>query len=413
MSGRSLPLMCALAWLAPAAAWAQGAAQAQPPPAASTREFNIVPIAGGDSDVGLGLGEVSDWARLEPRFTPYRWRLESGAFATFKLRDGNDLISPYQDYYLLLTLPQLGPRRLLRLEVRAAFTEETTLKYFGIGNATPFPAGVPVRQTEYERVHPTVAAEVRITMAPHWFLQTGGVFTQNWLSVPPTTLLGQAAASGPPEIRSMLGTFSPHGVALIEMGAQYDSRDNETVTRSGAYHTLKARLSPAAGSWLPYAYQQVDATFRFYATPVPRWLTLSWRLVGDVLVGAPPFYELARFEETPAIGGGKALRGVPAQRYYGKVKVFENLEARSELLPFTIKGKRLVLGAALFVDAGRVWTELTTRHPELDGTGLGLKYGLGGGLRLQSGQTFVVRADVAWSPDAQPIAAYFAAGEIF
>jgi hypothetical protein len=34
-------------------------------------------------------------------------------------------------------------------------------------------------------------------------------------------------------------------------------------------------------------------------------------------------------------------------------------------------------------------------------------------LRVQEGQTFVVRLDLAWSPDATPIGAYFAAGEIF
>ena len=150
-----------------------------------------------------------------------------------------------------------------------------------------------------------------------------------------------------------------------------------------------------------------------YVTPVPRWLTLSARVVGDVLLGAPPFYELARFEETQALGGGSAVRGVPAQRYHGKVKLFANLEARADLVGFRLRGKPMVLGGALFVDGGRIWTELTRRHPDLDGTGLGLKYGLGGGLRLQQGRTFVVRADVAWSPDARPVSAYFTAGQIF
>src|SRR5262249_5124799 len=118
-------------------------------------------------------------------------------------------------------------------------------------------------------------------------------------------------------------------------------------------------------------------------------------------------------EETPALGGGKAVRGVPAQRYYGKVKLFENLEATSEVLRFAINKKRYALAAAAFLDAGRTWTDLLTPQPELDGTGLGIKYGVGGGLRLQQGETFVIRADVAWSPDARPVGAYFAAGQIF
>jgi hypothetical protein len=38
---------------------------------------------------------------------------------------------------------------------------------------------------------------------------------------------------------------------------------------------------------------------------------------------------------------------------------------------------------------------------------------VGGGLRLQSGDAFVLRGDVAWSPDARPIGAYFAVGHTF
>jgi len=76
----------------------------------------------------------------------------------------------------------------------------------------------------------------------------------------------------------------------------------------------------------------------------------------------------------------------------------------------------MIFGIVGFADAGRVWAD-TSFHPELDGTGIGLKYGVGGGLRLQSGSSFVLRADVAWSPDARalgsPVGGYFAAGQMF
>ena len=91
---------------------------------------------------------------------------------------------------------------------------------------------------------------------------------------------------------------------------------------------------------------------------------MSWRVVGDVLLGQPPFYELARFEEVSAIGGAKGVRGVPAERYYGKVKVFQNLEARSEVARFHIKGKQYTLSAAAFFDAGGV-DRAGRAHPEL------------------------------------------------
>ena len=102
------------------------------------------------------------------------------------------------------------------------------------------------------------------------------------------------------------------------------------------------------------------------------------RVAGDVLVGNPPFAELPRWGDSYAVGGQSGVRGVPAQRYYGKVKVIGNLEARAHFFNFRFLGKDLTLGGAAFADGGRVWAD-TTPHPELDGTGLGIKYGLGGG----------------------------------
>jgi hypothetical protein len=72
----------------------------------------------------------------------------------------------------------------------------------------------------------------------------------------------------------------------------------------------------------------------------------------------------------------------------------------------------MLFGIVGFADGGRVWAD-TSLQPELDGTGIGLKYGVGGGLRLQSGSSFVLRADIAWSPDASPVGGYFSAGQMF
>jgi hemolysin activation/secretion protein len=71
-----------------------------------------------------------------------------------------------------------------------------------------------------------------------------------------------------------------------------------------------------------------------------------------------------------------------------------------------------MLSTVGFFDAGRLWSDFHANE-KLDGKGLGLKLGVGGGLRLQQGQAFVVRTDVAWSPDARPIGAYVTAGQVF
>ena len=226
-------------------------AAAPAPPPGRTLEFNIVPIAGGDSDVGIGGGEVADLARLDPRYRPYRWKLTSEAFITFSTLNGQ-LISPFQDYSLTLTLPDLTSSRRLRLEIRPAFTNERTLKFYGIGNATPLPPpGVSIADTEYQRVHPTLSVEARYRFYKRFYLLAGSVYTQNWLVVPPNGLLARAQASPSAEIREIVGSFAPHGVELLEGGIQYDSRDNETVTRRGQFHTRRHSGQPARGNGAP------------------------------------------------------------------------------------------------------------------------------------------------------------------
>ena len=340
MSGRRTCRVPALvlavgAAAATASAWASG-----PEPAASRghRELNIVPIAGGDSDVGVGFGEVGDWARLAPGVDPYKWRLESGAFITFKHRA--KFIIPFQDYYFLLTLPHLGAGGRWRLDVRPAFTDETTLKYFGLGNASPVPNGGVAADHEYGRIHPTLLVEARLRLGRGFFARFGSVYTHNWLSVRPQSLLATQRDSGTPDQQRLLGELAPHGVELVVLGLEYDTRDGEVVTQHGSFHALKVRLSPRLGDVLPYRYAQVNGTARWYATPIERWWTVSARLMADVLVGSPPFYELARIaDETPGIGGVRAIRGVPAQRYYGKVKLLANLETRSEVFKFEVRRK--------------------------------------------------------------------------
>lgn len=409
--GRRLATALALLALALAGkASAQQAASASPPPPGK-RELAINPVVGGDSDIGLAIGQLSSWARVADGPEGYAWRVETGAFVAFKYRDS--LVVPLQDYYLLFSLPRIGPHDRLRLDVRLSFTARATLKFYGIGNASPEPPpGAGADQAEYGRSYPTMWLRARTRIYGPLELHLGGVGWYSWLDVPEGGILATAQTSGSPVVRDLIGSFAPHGVVLAEAGAIYDSRDNEVVTRHGGYHTVTVRISPAVTGQLPYPYQQLNGTARFYWTPLP-WLTVTWRGVADLLLGQPPFYELERFEETSALGGVKGVRGVPAQRYYGKVKLLQNFEVRSDLWDFQIRRKDYVLGAAAFFDGGRVWTELGQRHPELDGRGVGLKYGVGGGLRLQQGKTFIVRLDLAWSPDANPIGAYFAAGQIF
>ena len=374
-------------------------------------EFNIIPIIGGTSDIGIGIGEFSDLARVSRGADPYLWNVESAAFVSFK-SSTEGLQVPFQDFYMKVTIPRFL-RSGLQLEIRPSYTWESTLGYYGLGNASRAkPPGVSDSYAWYGRVHPALDVELRWRVADHVAALAGARYTQNWLTVVPGSKLEQDIDFGSPEVKHLIGPTGPGGVAVFSYGVQWDSRDSQVSSHRGSFHEAQIKLSPGGTEDFPYRYGQGSLVSRVF---VPIWrddVTLALRGVGDVMAGRPPFYELSRFDDTYALGGPNGVRGIPGQRYSGKVKLFGNIELRNELFSFSALGKPLRFGFVVFFDGGRVWAD-TSSQPALDGRGIGLKYGTGGGLRLQSGETIVLRADIAWSPDASPVGAYFAAGQTF
>jgi outer membrane protein assembly factor BamA len=378
-------------------------------------EIDPVPLIGGNTDIGWGGGAVVVLAEHDPGFRPYRWDLELSGMTTVRPpSSGDGWAFPYQDYYAAIRLPHLL-RDEVSLEAIAAYTNEETLKYYGLGDASK--VGPIASQTdpyyEFRRIHPTVRVDARLHVSGPFYVVVGDAVRYSELQVSANTRLAQDQRSGSPEVRSLLGSFQNAAFDLFEYELMYDTRDDTQEATRGMAHRATLRLSPGGSGAFPYRYGEAGVNLRAYVTPIPNRLTLAARLVGDWQFGDVPFYELAGFEETYAIGGVQGVRGPPAQRYYGRQKVFGNLEARSTLLDFHLFGKPFAAGVVAFVDGGRVWADGIGKHPELDGTGLGLAYGIGGGLRLHQGRAMVVRFDVAWSPDAQPVGAYFSAGEIF
>lgn len=375
-------------------------------------ELTLVPFVGGDSDVGLGGGYIASLAEVGPGYSPFRWRLESATTITFK-REDDSLQLPFTDSYLLLVLPHVIKNRL-RVSFRLSYTREATLKYYGLGNASRIPPDREPQDDYFEhlRVHPTLRVRAESRLAPALLLTWGIAYTHNWLEVPPGTRLAEDMLSGTERERRLLGTDTEHGVLEYSLGVGLDTRDNEVNTHSGHYYTIRADAAPGGVSELPYRWARLNAATRWYVPLVPRRLTLAARVVTDFLLGRPPLYELPRYDDTSAIGGVKGVRGVPAQRYYGKIKLFGNVELRTELFDVSIMGKRHSFGVTGFFDAGRLWADYR-KDSSLDGEGIGLKYGAGGGLRISAGESFVLRLDVAASPDANPVGAYLASGHMF
>ena len=390
------------------------AAESGSKPEKRETEFTIVPFVGGNSDMGFGGGYIASLARLDPKLTPYLYRIETAGAVTVGQDDAGGWRVPYTDVYLLFSFPNLI-RDHFGLDLRVSYTLESNLKYYGLGNASTIDEGIDASDAffEHTRAHPTLSAMFEYRMRPLAF-SAGASYTQNWFEVPEGSLLAGDMASPDPKVRELLGDAESHGVPKLSVGAAWDTRDDETSPTRGLYITEELAVTPRTFGAGDYRFARLDTAVHVFVPLIPRdrRLVFAARVANDLLFGDPPFYELPRFQETFAIGGSKGVRGVPGQRYYGKVKAFANLELRSELFSANILGDERRFGLVGFADFGRLWADYR-RDPELDGTGLGLKYGLGGGLRVASGETFVLRLDVAWSPDANPIGGYLLAGHIF
>jgi hypothetical protein len=369
-------------------------------------EVGIVPLLGGSTDAGIGAGFLANVTVFAPGYTPNLMNVEVAAFLATKA----DGFSPaYQDYYLDASFA-LGDG-LTRLQVRPSYTRETQLPYFGLGNGTEAPeddAAYDRQIYDWARAGPTV--RLRRWLGHDVEALTGLSYTQNLVRVAPETLLAT-------QIRDTDGAGSldvegNHGLVWFEAGLGYDTRDNEVTTSSGHHHAFRLRASPRIGSAIPYEFLRASLILRGYVPLFDGRVVFAARVVGDVLLGDAPLYELGRIDDSPAIGGARGVRGVPAYRYYGDAKVLGNLELRGDLWRFEVADKPYALGAVGFFDGGRVWM-MSDDLPQVDSQGLGLKFGFGGGLRLQQGAAFVVRADLAWSPDARPVSAYLTARHIF
>jgi outer membrane protein assembly factor BamA len=375
-------------------------------------EFTPAPLVGGSSDLGVGGGVIASLARVGPKYNPYLYRLEFVSTTFFKSQQGH-LKVPYFDNYLDLEIPDLVKGRM-KLELRAAYTREATLKYYGIGDAAKLPSHADLDDPfyEYDRIHPEFSAKLRERIIGALAIDLWLTFTYNRLDVPADTLLAEDAHSSNAVVRNLITTFAPHSVATFSYGVEWDTRDNEVSPTKGQWETARVDLSPGGYGGVPQRWGRADGAVRFFVPVGKDGSALAIHGVGDFLFGDPPFYELSRFDDTGAFGGPNGVRGIPAQRYHGMVKLFGQVEFRKMLFHFHALGKSNGVEAALFADGGRLWA---TYHdnPELDGTGVGLKYGLGGGARLVAGTSFVLRGDIAWSPDARPICGYIAAGNAF
>ena len=373
----------------------------------------VLPIVAANSDIGFVFGALTFLTRLHPDWRPYRHQLQAQFLMSVKNGpDGTEF--PIHDHFLKLDFPQLGDGRI-RLYTKAAFRRNIIAGWYGFGNDSKAPPSDLTRRYQYRYQMPMCDLISRIDI----WRQLSIFAAVRFLYADIDTYEGSKLAED--ILSANAGTGSPlHGTdnhARLEMqtGAIWDTRDHETNPQQGAFYELSVRASPGELSGAGHNYLGLNISSRHFFSIFGQYLVVGVHLVGDLLMGKVPFYELARttgFDAYDALGGFKGVRGVPARRYSGKVKFLGHFELRSVIHRFKVKSQHFGLGASVFFDAGRLW-QSAVRHSPLDGDGPGIKWGAGGGPQILWGEAVVIRFDVACSPDANPVGFYIEAGRAF
>lgn len=373
--------------------------------------FGLVPRIVYNSDFGLGLGVRGSlfWYRWGQK--PYKTSISFQVYGTTRL---------VQEHYLRIdaidafNLP-------MRIFAELGYFQSITQNYCGTGNlvlcdeATARRAaalrGLGDVETErfvdrfyklrYLAPYAKATTALRVARLPDplsvfighraTYYQPGDLVDENGDQRPdlfayPGSLFDRAFPDG----QAGLASVSTVGVFL-------DGRDNEPAPRRGYLVEGSVRgAHPFMGSRFTFFGGSLIA--RSYVPLGTRDLVLASRFVLDVMVGDPPVPELflvGGMLETVAYGGQDMGRGIRVQRYMGRVKTVMQQEVRYELPTFTILEQKLRPGIAAFLDVGRVGDSIVDRVTPI----LPLHMGFGVSVRIAWNENFVMRLDLALSPD--------------
>lgn len=341
-------------------------------------------------DLGLGLGLVGAIVdRGDGTEKPYRTYFAGQFLLTTRGVHNHQL---WVDALRVFGTP-------LRLQLFANYVEDPVANWFGAGQGTAENLEAGPQFHRYRvREAPGLRGSLGFPLSQQLMLRAGWRVKHVVVNTYSASLLESAPQPGVGSSWSSEAT-----VALT-----YDTRERFVEPRTGVLHELFLRAaSPWWGS--TWTYQGVTASLRAYQ-PVGERFVLAGRILADVLLGDPPFFELVHFGGTDrayGLGGALSLRGIRMGRYVGKGKLLANGEVRAHFVRFHPFHAPVDLGAVGFVDAGRVFQSL-------DFQGGGPVFGLGGGLRLIWNESVVLRIDLA-TPigDRGLLRPYVQVGELF
>jgi hypothetical protein len=380
------------------------------------------PLLGGDSDIGFQFGAVATLSHFADGIKPYSWNMDLVASAS--LKDGPKGIQVVQESFLYnADLPgYLGGK--LRLNPQVQYQRTINMGYFGLGNQASgtVPANYTGPKGRYFEWIDSITngyLQPRYTLSGPWSLSGALGYRYMAPSAYADSKLARDAESKNPDGSPVVRGLQPLSVTQLAIGTIYDTRDNEVFPKHGAFNQIAVAYQQGIPTSASVQYGEAQGLMQIYRPLGP--LTFAARVVADFQFGHVPFYDMfesGAFGQTEAIGGSMAVRGVPVGRYSGEIKIWGNAELRAMFIHFHLLKQKVSLGASALFDTGRSWLNYSFSSP-LDGNGVGLKYGVGGGIYCLWGQAAFFRIDAAYSPDALaenpsfPLGIYVADGTSF
>lgn len=385
-------------------------------------EWAAVPVIGGSTDIGFQFGAGFSMARVGGGFKPYWWNMDVLLSASVKGGPrGTEIVQ--QSHDMRWDIPG-GAGGKVRLMPAVFFDKTVNSGYFGLGNDAPVvtdPEGQVGARYQFKHQELRTRLNVRQPIGGGFNALYGWTLRYLNPKAYPESRLAIDAATRDKDGSPLIYGLSPLGVGIVNGGLNYDTRDDEIVPTRGSFHVAALRFAGATPIESSVRWAGMNFIFSKYARIGRSPFIVAGRLFVDMMAGHVPFYDMSQagaFVGIDMPGGPQGIRGVPNGRYSGLLKVVGNVEVRTFFTDFTFLGSRFKVGATAFFDTGRVWLDYTFSNPR-DGSGLGLKYGVGGGPCFTWDSTALFRVDVAYSPDASaanpgfPVGIYVQEGFMF
>jgi outer membrane protein assembly factor BamA len=360
---------------------------------AGSLDWLALPIVSYNSDDGLAGGGVLQ-AQWNGETKPYRASLSAQVLFTTR---------GIQSHYLRLDVPHLFGTGV-RMWLDGEYHRELYAPYYGVGNFSSdslaaHPDLTSDHPFSYERRYPQAFTAFTIP------IDGEGTHIE--------TFSRYLHLTNNPYAGSLLAEEHPPGTEggdelSFGAGILVDRRDGEAVPRGGYLLEVAAR-GAGRGFVSQHTYGGVTARAMGFLPIVERRIVLGLRVMGDGLTKDAPLFELGRFGGLTAvegIGGESSVRGIPKQRYVGRIKAIATAELRVRVADAQLLDRAVSFGLVAFIDTGRVW--------QLDGTDgkfFSFHSGSGGGLRIWH-REFVVRVDVGTSEE-RAVNFYFTFGNFF